>query len=132
MNAALVQALTRGNGQVGDDVTHNARTIVDLPLKLSGDAPALLEVRGEVYMTEGDLAQLNEQQLLRGEPTYANTRNVTAGSIRLLDPQVAATRRMRFFGHGLGDVAGLTVLSHSEFLSRLRGFGLPTAPASAS
>lgn len=80
-------ALTRGNGRTGDDITHNVRTIGDLPLRLIGDSfPSVLEVRGEVFMTNSDLVRLNEQQQAKGAPPYANTRNVTAGSIRLLDP----------------------------------------------
>ena len=83
----LVRALTRGNGRVGDDITHNIRTVADVPLRLSTDSPpARLEVRGEIYMTNQELVQLNERQQQADQPPFMNTRNVTAGSIRLLDP----------------------------------------------
>ncbi|MHC4404139.1 MAG: NAD-dependent DNA ligase LigA [Planctomycetota bacterium] len=125
----LVRALTRGNGQVGDDITHNVRTIGDVPLRLSGEhVPAVLEVRGEVYMANSDLVTLNEAQEKKGAPAYANTRNVTAGSIRLLDPKICAERRLRLFGHGVGLVEGLRAGSHMEFLDELRGYGLPVTP----
>jgi DNA ligase (NAD+) len=125
----LVRAVTRGNGFTGDDITHNIRTVVDLPLRLASDAPAVLEVRGEVFMTNDDLVRLNEEQKKRGEPPYANTRNVTAGSVRLLDPRIAATRRLHFYGHGMGEQEGLEVRTHLEFLAVLRRLGIPTTPA---
>lgn len=85
--------LTRGNGTVGDDITHNVRTIRDVPLKLSGDdIPDVLEVRGEVYMTNEELSELNDRQVAAGGEPYKNTRNVTAGTIRLLDSSIAAAR----------------------------------------
>ncbi len=97
-NGLLTQALTRGDGISGDDITHNIRTVMDVPLKLSGHAlPPLLEVRGEVYMTNSDLVLLNQSQQERGEAAFANTRNVTAGSIRLLDPRKCAERRLHMF-----------------------------------
>jgi DNA ligase (NAD+) len=124
----LVRAVTRGNGKVGDDVTHNVRTIADLPLRLSGNPPQRLEVRGEVYMTNSDLAQLNLQRTEDGLAPFANTRNVTAGTIRMLDPQVAAGRRMRFLGHGLGYCEGVQATNHIEFLHQLNEFGVPATP----
>ena len=90
----LVRGLTRGNGRVGDDITHNVRTIGDVPLRLEGDlVPPLLEVRGEIYMTNSDLVALNERRREMGEAPFANTRNATAGAIRMLDPRVCAERR---------------------------------------
>jgi len=128
-NGLLTQALTRGNGQVGDDITHNIRTVVDVPLRLAGDdVPPLIEVRGEVYMTNSDLVRLNEQQLSRGEAPYANTRNVTAGSIRLLDPRKCAQRRLRMFCHGVGHAEGMSAETHMDFLNELGGYGLPPTP----
>jgi DNA ligase (NAD+) len=124
----LVRAVTRGDGRVGDDVTHNIRTIPDIPLKLSGKPPELLEVRGEVYMTNSDLVQLNVQQAASGQPAFKNTRNVTAGTIRLLDPKLAAQRKMRFFCHGVGYCEGIRSKNHMDFLEELRGFGLPATP----
>ena len=125
----LVRGLTRGNGRVGDDITHNLRTIGDVPLKLRGaDAPPLVEARGEVYMTNSDLVRLNQEQAARGEAAYANTRNVTAGSIRLLDPRICAQRHLRFFCHSAGAVEGLKADNHMAFLAELRGYGLPSTP----
>jgi DNA ligase (NAD+) len=125
----LVQGVTRGNGQVGDDITHNVRTIVDLPLRLVGeDVPPVLEVRGEVYMTNSELVRLNERRQKADEAPYANTRNVTAGSIRLLDPALCAERRLRIYVHGVGDVQGLKATTHAEFLDEVRGYGLPPTP----
>ena len=125
----LTQGVTRGNGQVGDDVTHNIRTIPDLPLRLSGGrVPDVIEVRGEVYMTNSDLVALNERQVARGAQPYANPRNTAAGSLRLQDPRECAERRLRMFCHGLGYQEGLTATDHAEFLELLNEFGLPTTP----
>jgi len=125
----LVQGATRGNGRVGDDVTHNVRTIVDCPLKLTGDdVPPVLEVRGEVYISNDDLAEINREQAARGEELFKNSRNCAAGAIRLLDPKLAAERRLRLFCHGVGYSEGLKAASHSEFLDELRGYGLPATP----
>lgn len=128
-NGALVRGVTRGNGRVGDDITHNVRTIDDVPLRLSGDrVPPVLEVRGEVYMANSDLVRLNQRQEEKGEPPFANTRNVTAGSIRLLDPRLCAERQLRLFCHGVGYVEGLRATTHMEFLDELREYGLPATP----
>ncbi len=127
-NGHLVQALTRGNGQVGDDITHNAKTIRDLPLKLSGHFPKVLEVRGEVYMTNADLADLNERQVKAGQEPYRNTRNVTAGTIRLLDPAIASQRNLRFFCHGIGEVDDVVATDHMAFLKAIHSFGILPTP----
>ncbi|MHC2070019.1 NAD-dependent DNA ligase LigA [Bremerella sp. T1] len=128
-DGVLTRALTRGNGTVGDDITHNVRTIADVPLRLSGsDVPPMLEVRGEIYMTNADLVKLNERQAEAGQPAYKNTRNVTAGTIRLLDPRIAAERNLRVFCHGVGYVEGLKATSHTEFLQELNSYGLPATP----
>ena len=127
-NGRLVQGATRGNGRTGDDITHNMRTVVDCPLRLTGSPPPLLEVRGEVYMTNSDLVRLNELQRQRGLPLYANTRNCAAGSIRLLDPRLCAERRLRLFCHGLGSNEGLKAKTYTEFLDELRSYGLPPTP----
>lgn len=125
----LANGVTRGNGRVGDDITHNVRTIKDVPLRLSGQGvPPLLEVRGEIYMTNSDLVLLNQSQQRKGEPPFANTRNVTAGSVRQLDPRVCAERRLRLFCHGAGDTRGLKAKTHIEFLDELRGYGLAATP----
>ncbi len=124
----LVQAATRGDGRVGDDITHNIRTVVDCPMKLADKPPKVLEVRGEVYMTNSDLVKLNEAQQESGGQLYANTRNCAAGSIRLLNPRDAAKRRLRMFCHGVGYVEGLKATNHMEFLAELRHYGLPATP----
>ncbi len=128
-SGSMTLALTRGNGAVGDDITHNIRTIRDLPLRTTGnDAPKVLEVRGEVYMTNADLADLNLRQVAAGSEAYKNTRNVTAGTIRLLDPAIAADRNLRFFCHGVGQVDGLKATNHMEFLKEVGDLGIPPTP----
>jgi DNA ligase (NAD+) len=128
-DGSLRHGITRGNGRVGDDDTHNIRTIKDIPLRLHGKSvPPLLEVRGEIYMTNSDLVLLNQSQQEKGEPPYANTRNVTAGSIRQLDPRICAERRLRFFAHSVGMTEGLKAKTHQEFLVEIGGYGLPPTP----
>lgn len=128
-NGRLVRGATRGDGRIGDDITHNLRTVVDAPLVLAGrDVPRVLEVRGEVYMTNSDLVWLNERQRAKGESPYANTRNCAAGSIRLLDPRLAAKRCLRLFCHGVGYTEGLKATNHMQFLEELRSYGLPATP----
>ncbi|TWU07545.1 NAD-dependent DNA ligase LigA [Stieleria varia] len=128
-NGVMTQGVTRGNGSVGDDITHNVRTIRDLPLRTTGEsAPPVLEVRGEVYMTNEDLADLNERQVAAGQPPYKNTRNVTAGTIRLLDPAIAAQRNLRFFCHGVGEIDGLQSSDHMSFLNEVGELGIPPTP----
>ena len=121
----LVRGVTRGDGTTGDNVTHNVRTILGVPLRLSGDnVPPLVEVRGEVYMSNADLARLNAERQEQGLEAYANTRNVAAGSIRLLDPRICAERRLRMFCHGVGQAEGLRVDTHMEFLKQLAQWGV--------
>ena len=128
-NGTLVQGATRGDGKTGDDITHNARTVLGVPLRLSGDnPPPLLEVRGEIYMTNSDLVTLNERQREQGEEPYKNTRNVAAGTIRLLDPRICAERKLRLFSHGVGASEGLQATNHMEFLAELSSYGLPATP----
>ena len=125
----LVLGATRGNGTVGDDITHNVRTIHGVPLRLVIDEPPeRIEVRGEVYMTNSDLVTLNQQQAEAGLAPFANTRNVAAGSIRLLDPRECSGRPLRFFCHGVGDATGLGAASQSELLAWAQQAGLPVAP----
>ena len=127
-NGRLVRAVTRGNGEVGDDITHNIRTIHGVPLKLIGNPPSLLEVRGEVYMTNSDLVQLNVRRAAEGQAAFANTRNVTAGTIRLQDPKLCAERKLRFFCHGVGYCDGVRATNHIDFLNELKSYGLPVTP----
>ena len=131
----LVQGLTRGNGIVGDDITHNVKTLRDVPLRLAmKNPPKLLEVRGEVYMRNSDLAELLDKEIIKakrdetGKPMPMNTRNVAAGAIRLLDPKICAERRLRFFAHSVGSMEGFSVKTHWEFLKELESFGIPITP----
>lgn len=126
----LVQALTRGDGRQGDDITHNARTIGGVPLKLAGPhAPPVLEVRGEAYIANTDFAHLRADQERRGVELYANSRNTTAGALKLLDPKLCAARKVRFLAHGLGYSEGVDYQTHLEFLAGLTVFGIPATPA---
>jgi DNA ligase (NAD+) len=125
----LVRGVTRGNGRVGDDITHNVRTIADVPLRLSvPDPPAVLEVRGEVYMPNSFLVTLNERQQEKGEAPFKNTRNAAAGAIRVLDPRICASRNLRIFCHGVGYCEGLQSENHQDFLAEIAGYGLPPTP----
>ena len=123
----LVRAVTRGNGLVGDDVTSNARTIRALPLVLEG-APPLLEVRGEVYMPRSVFESLNRERRREGEPEFANPRNATAGSIRLLDPAEAARRRLSVWCYQVARWRGVELGRHSEGLELLASLGFPVNP----
>jgi DNA ligase (NAD+) len=132
-NGHLVRAVTRGDGRVGDDITHNIRTIVDVPLRLTTNSPpAVFEIRGEVYMRNTDLVALNQKQQAAGVAVYKNTRNVAAGSIRLLDPKLCAERNLRMFCHGIGYCEGLTSQTYDEFLEDVRSFGLSPTPHAKS
>ncbi len=125
----LVQAATRGDGETGEDVTQNVRTIGQIPLRLKGDGagmPAVLEVRGEVYMRRDDFEKLNERQRERGEKTFVNPRNTAAGAIRQLDPSLVRQRPLCFYAYGLGEVQGWDVpATHSGMLDALAALGLP-------
>lgn len=126
----LKRAVTRGDGRKGDDVTHNARTIRGLPLGLShnGPLPQVLEVRGEAYISNTDFAEIRAAQVERGEEVYANSRNLTAGALKLLDPKQSRLRRVRFFAHGLGHADGLQAESHTQYLALLKQLGLAVTP----
>jgi DNA ligase (NAD+) len=122
-NGLLVRGATRGDGRIGEDVTQNLRTIGAIPLKIK-DAPALIEVRGEVYLPIADFKALNERRAEAGEPAFANPRNSAAGSIRQLDPALAAERPLSIWTYGIGAVQGLDLATHSEEIAWLaeRGF----------
>ncbi|MBX9580568.1 MAG: NAD-dependent DNA ligase LigA [Gemmataceae bacterium] len=129
----LTRGATRGDGETGDDVTHNVRTVPGLPLRLHADPPPkLYEVRGEVFLTRADLIRINRRRVEEGDKPYENCRNLTAGSIRLLDPQEAARRTLRFFAYALGEVDGLTISSHRQSLARMKEFGFPVNPHTAA
>jgi DNA ligase (NAD+) len=129
-HGALKLAATRGDGTTGEDVTHNVRTIPAVPLRLRGPkVPALLEVRGEVYMPRAGFEKFNRQAAERGEKTFVNPRNAAAGSLRQLDPKLAAARPLDVFFYGVGEARGWTLpATHADVLTSLRGFGLKTSP----
>ncbi len=132
-NGTFTLGLTRGDGLRGDDITHNLRTVRDIPLRLlscGSKIPEILEVRGEVYMTNSELSRLNQLQSKRGERIFANCRNAAAGSLKLLDPRQCAQRILRFFAHSEGRLSGLSLSTHDEFLGLIRGFGIPVVPHS--
>ena len=137
-NGVLVQAATRGDGEVGEDVTQNIRTIKQIALRLPEGAPSVLEVRGEVYMRRADFEALNEKQRekiaqgAKGEKTFVNPRNAAAGGVRQLDPAIAAQRRLSFFAYGLGEITapaqgGPDFKTHFELLETLKSWGFPVA-----
>jgi DNA ligase (NAD+) len=123
----LVQAATRGDGEVGENVTENARTIGDIPRRLNG-APEVLEVRGEVYMSHADFAALNERQAAAGEKAFANPRNAAAGSLRQLDAGITAARPLRFFAYAWGELSEPIAASQFAAILRLRALGFETNP----
>jgi DNA ligase (NAD+) len=128
-HGVLVQASTRGDGETGEDVTQNVRTIRRVPLRLQGAAPAVLEVRGEVVMHRADFERFNARQRAKGLPTLVNPRNGAAGSIRQLDPAVAAQRPLAFYAYGWGEIVGWDDQpdTHHAMLDAFETFGLPVA-----
>ena len=139
-HGVLVRAATRGDGQTGEDVTHNVRTIASIPLKLhrkgsklselpevlqTFDIPDVLEVRGEVFMDHADFERLNQRQAARGDKVFVNPRNAAAGSLRQLDPKVTATRPLRFFAYGWGEVSSNLPDTHAKMLDWIAELGLP-------
>ena len=138
----LVQAATRGDGETGEDVTHNVRTIAQVPLRLPEDVPAVLEVRGEVYMRRDDFEALNQRQRERiaagakGEKTFANPRNAAAGAVRQLDSKIAADRPLSFFAYGVGQTSPAPEgrpwwTTHHDLLMQLKAWGFPVAEQTA-
>jgi DNA ligase (NAD+) len=119
-----VLAATRGDGTIGEDVTANARTIADIPQRISG-APDVIEVRGEVYMSKADFEALNERQEAAGGKIFANPRNAAAGSLRQKDPGITAARPLRFLAHGWGELSEPLAGTQLEAMKRIEGFGLP-------
>ncbi|MEX1142977.1 MAG: NAD-dependent DNA ligase LigA [Thermoleophilaceae bacterium] len=126
-DGVLVRGATRGDGEIGEDVTQNLRTVKAVPLGVEG-APAVLEVRGEVYLPRSAFARLNEERAAAGLPTFANPRNSAAGSIRQLDPALAAARPLSIWCYSIGAAEGIAFDSHLEALEWLRDHGFPTSP----
>ncbi|MEN9492000.1 MAG: NAD-dependent ligase LigA, partial [Pseudomonadota bacterium] len=126
-NGLLVEAATRGDGEMGEDVTHTIRTIGSIPLRLIGDVPAVLEVRGEVFMRRDDFERLNARMRARNEKTFINPRNTAAGAVRQLDPTVTAERSLSFFAYGVGETQAWPDYpsSHSTLIDTLSSYGLP-------
>ena len=122
-NGRLVQAATRGDGQEGEDVTANVLTIADVPKILAGAAPAIIEIRGEVYMSDADFLSLNAQQHATGAKLFANPRNAAAGSLRQLDPAITKTRPLRFFAYAWGEASEPLGTTQAECRDRLRSWG---------
>ena len=126
-NGELIQAATRGDGETGENVTPNARTIADIPHEISG-APDVLEVRGEVYMSHADFMALNDRQSAIGGKTFANPRNAAAGSLRQLDAEITQSRPLRFFAYAWGELSAPLAETQSEAISRLHALGFATNP----
>lgn len=128
-NGLLVTAATRGDGQVGENVTLNVRTISSIPLKLLGKGwPDVLEVRGEVFMPIAGFSELNRLALQNGQKTFANPRNAAAGSLRQLDSAITASRPLAFYCYGVGEIGGDIAGSHSGMMKQLSGWGIPVSP----
>ena len=134
LKGVLIQAATRGDGNTGEDVTHNIRTIKSVPLKLSGEGwPQVLEVRGEVFMSKKAFTQLNKQQLEKAEKAFANPRNAAAGTLRQLDSRIAAQRQLSFYIYGWGEISEAWPMPalYSEVIAKFKTWGLPANPDAA-
>ena len=126
-DGVLVQAATRGDGTTGEDVTANVATIGDIVARLAGDAPAVFEIRGEVYMAKSDFTALNARQEAAGDKVFANPRNAAAGSLRQKDPAITRARPLRFLAHGWGEVSDLPGETQSEVMDAIGDWGLPVS-----
>ena len=124
----LVRAATRGDGQVGEDVTPNVATIADIPQVLNGTVPEVFEIRGEVYMAKADFVALNAAQEARGDKLFANPRNAAAGSLRQKDASVTAARPLRFLAHGWGAASAVPGETQSAVMAAIAGWGVPVTP----
>ncbi|MET1253725.1 NAD-dependent DNA ligase LigA [Aliikangiella maris] len=128
-NGLLEFAATRGDGKVGEDVTHNIRTIASIPLKLRGDYPELLDVRGEVFMPKSAFEKINQDAIEQGVKTFANPRNAAAGSLRQLDPSITAKRNLAVYFYSIGTAEGQALAdTHYQRLMQLKSWGLPVCP----
>ncbi len=126
-NGVFVQGATRGDGREGEDITENLKTVAELPQKIA-DAPDVLEVRGEVYMSKADFFMLNEKYAAAGKKTFANPRNAAAGSLRQLDPEITRERNLSIFAYTWGEVSERVWTSQEDFFNHLRVWGFPTNP----
>ena len=128
VRGVLVQAATRGDGSVGEDVTANVRTIADIPGELAGEAPEVFEIRGEIYMAKADFAALNAAQQKAEAKVFANPRNAAAGSLRQKDASVTAARPLRFLAHGWGEVSDVPAATQYEMMQLIESWGVPVSP----
>ncbi len=126
----LVQGATRGDGQVGEDVTANLLTLASVPKRLTGHAPAVIEIRGEIFLTKADFFDLNEAQAAAGQRLFANPRNAAAGSLRQLDASVTAGRPLSLFAYAMGEASGPVAETHWQYLEQLRRWGFAVNPLS--
>jgi DNA ligase (NAD+) len=127
----LILGATRGDGEIGEDITSNIKTIKSIPLKLRGDDfPEIIEVRGEIYIEKGDFEKLNKERVKNGEPPFANPRNAASGSLKLLDPSLVAQRNLKCFIHSFGWAKGIEFKTHNEFLEKAKLWGLRVNPSS--
>ncbi|MDX2235570.1 MAG: NAD-dependent DNA ligase LigA [Hyphomonadaceae bacterium] len=127
-NGVFVQGATRGDGREGEDVTANLRTIADIPARLKGTAPSVLEVRGEVFIEKAAFAAMNARAAEAGEQTYVNPRNSAAGALRQLDARITARRPLRFFAHGWGELSAPLGETQATSMAALAALGLPVNP----
>jgi DNA ligase (NAD+) len=127
-NGELAQAMTRGDGEKGDDVTAQVRTIRAIPLTLQGKSPELIEIRGEIFMPNAEFERINKEREAAGEPIFANARNSTAGTLKSLDVRIVAQRRLRFMAHGRGALKGMKIDSFWDFLQAIKAMGVPVSP----
>ncbi|NBN77017.1 NAD-dependent DNA ligase LigA [Microvirga tunisiensis] len=127
-NGVLVSAATRGDGTVGENVTANARTIADIPQRLPAGVPAVVEVRGEVYMSHADFAALNARMAANGGKTFANPRNAAAGSLRQLNPEITASRPLRFFAYAWGEMSEVPAATQFDMVRQFADWGFAVNP----
>jgi len=131
-DGVLVRGATRGDGTTGEEITQNLKTIASIPLRLVGESvPALIEVRGEAFLTHSEFARINVERESKGEPTFANPRNAAAGSLRQLDPRITASRKLKVWFYAVGEASDWEPKSQLDLLDQLKAWGLPTAPERA-